>query len=549
MAHKLGRRFWLWHTGLWLALLIGLAGKQGWTAGYMDEAYYLAVGREWAHGRGLREPFLWHFLNDPTTLPQPAGSYWAPGAALVAGLGVLLARVPDALLAPLPGWDPRGVLLRAGFVLLAASMPWLSAQLARALGGDEVHARWAALWATASGFYLAFLPAADGFAGLMVLAAGFWWLTARLATQPRLRYMGVLGALAGAIHLFRSEGWLWLGWALFVGWRAARARGALTVGVGYLSLMAPWWWRQTQVWGTPFPPGQTRVLWLTDYNDLFLYPASQLTFARWWSRGLGSIGRERLWALGQNLQTALAVQGGLLLALPWIGVGGWRLRRHPVVRAAAGMWLALFVLMTGVFPYPGVRGGFFHAGAGVQPMLWALAGLGFPEGLRALARRRGWDPAHAQRYLGTGWWGLLLLLTLGITATRLGSWGDSTCMYQQAYTQRPDLASAARVMLNNPPLWTWVTGGQAVVTPTGRVHAVLEVATRYRVPWLLLEAQHPPTLAAWYTQPRDRMGYRYLGPITWTGRCAAHPPAQLYVLPDAGSANAPRLLRSVPQER
>ncbi len=536
-------------TLLWIGLLALLATGQGWRAGYMDEAYYLTVGRELAHGRGMQEPFLWNYLTDPQSLPQPAGGYWAPAAAWLAALGVALARVPDAVLAA-PAWDARGLLLRISFVALAALVPGLTARLTRALGGGETEARWAARWAMAPAFYLAFLTAADGFAGLMVLGAGFWWTAARLDARGGWR-AGLLGALAGGIHLFRAEGWLWLALAIVLGWRAARGRGAGAVVFGYLAVMAPWWARQTRVWGAPFPPGQSRVLWLTTYNDLFLYPASQLTWARWWARGWRALMHERLWALGQNLQTLLAVQGGLALVLPWALLGGWRVRGQRVVRAAVGMELALLGLMTVVFPHPGVRGGFFHASAGLQPMVWALAGLGLPAGLRALAQRRGWDPNHAQRYLGTGLWALLMLFSLGLAAARLRAWGISTCLYQQAYAQWPS-GHPARVIINNPPLWTWVTGQPAVVTPTGSAQAYAQVAERYRVPWLLLEANHPPEVRDWYEAPRDRDGFRYWGTLTWTEPCAAQPPARLYqypVSPRGAGARALIPLRNVPRGR
>jgi hypothetical protein len=129
------------------------------------------------------------------------------------------------------------------------------------------------------------------------------------------------------------------------------------------------------VFGTPLAPGGSRALWLTNYDELYAYPVDQLKFSRWWRSGIKVILQDRFWALAQNLQTALAVQGSIVL-LPLIVWGAWHHRRDFRVQMGLLAWLLTFVIMTVVFPFAGARGGFFHSGAALQPLFWALAPAG-----------------------------------------------------------------------------------------------------------------------------------------------------------------------------
>ncbi len=501
------RGAWLGAYAIWIALLLAVAAYQR-APGYMDEAYYWVVGRTWAAGQGLVEPFLWNYLDDPAGLPHPAGAYWQPLPALLVGLVAVWPRLP--------------------FVLLAAALPWLTARLAQVWGAAPATARRAGLWAALSGFYLAYLPAVDGFAPLMALGAAYWLTLPRAleARGPARKTWFALGLLTAGVHLTRAEGLLWLAVTLAA---AARSRPRPTrlahVGAalaGYTLLMLPWWARNLGVWGAPWPPGQSRALWLTEYNDLFLYPAAQLTFARWWAQGLGDILRERAWALGLNLQTSLAVQGLIVLA-PLALIAAWRARHRPALRWAAGLYAAVFGLMTVVFPHAGARGGWFHAGAGFQPLLWVLAAQGFDAALAWAAPRRGWELPQARRVLGAGLTALLVLLTVAVAGARLSRWNAPAAHYAALWDAWQAAASPQAVdgpvLIANPPLWVWVTGRPALVTPSGDEAAVTAVARRYAARGLVVEADHTANLAAWWASPGPRPGWRYLGP---------GPDAQLY---------------------
>jgi hypothetical protein len=68
--------------------------------------------------------------------------------------------------------------------------------------------------------------------------------------------------------------------------------------------------------------------------------------------------------------------------------------------------------MSIVFPYAGVRGGFFHAVAPLQPLVWALAAIGLGEFVRWGAERRGWQTKQAWRFFAIG----AILFSLAIQA-------------------------------------------------------------------------------------------------------------------------------------
>ena len=90
--------------------------------------------------------------------------------------------------------------------------------------------------------------------------------------------------------------------------------------------MGPWFWRNLQDFGSLSAPGNLRGLWLLEYNELYVYPSSILTWQRWWQAGLGELLAVRWRALGSNLGTLLLVQGEIFL-LPLAVLGLWRSRR------------------------------------------------------------------------------------------------------------------------------------------------------------------------------------------------------------------------------
>jgi hypothetical protein len=352
------------------------------------------------------------------------------------------------------------------------------------------------------------------------LRLGGHWLGKRLARWQPL----VLGLLAGLMYLTRAEGFLWLlaAWGGLALTRHRRFADYLWVLLGYAVLVVPWLIRNMAVFGALSAPGGWRALWLTNYNELFAYPASQLTFSHWWASGWKAIVDARLHAAAANLLSALAVQGAVVW-LPLVLVGLWRLRNDRRVQIGAGMWLALWLLMSLVFPFPGERGGFFHAGAAVQPLLWATAPTGLVALLRPLARWRGWRWPEALHVLGWGLVAVAVLLTMIVVQRRVigpvpsePSWDDPARAYVR-YGKGLTMLGVppdAVVLVNNPPGFTLMTGHPTVVVPDGDTDVVAAVARRYGARYWVLEANHPRPLDHFYCHPLTiPPPWRFLGMV------------------------------------
>jgi len=506
-------------------LSAGLAASFEASPGYMDADYYFAGGYRLARGEGLSEPFLWNYLDDPAGLPHPSHAYWMPLASFLAAAGVwLLAKGATVPLAAFAAG-------RLGFILVAACLPPLTARLAHNFGGRRSVAWLAGLLACCSGFYWPYLPTSDTF-GLYMLLGGIWLWVAAEQNWRKGNWLrpAVLGALAGCMHLARADGLLWLAVSLGAAYSLCggnfRRRG-LSLGLclaGYLLIMGPWMARNWFTFGTLLSPGGLRALWFTAYDELYAYPATLLTPERWWASGLAAIGRARLWALGLNVQTALFVQGEIFLG-PLAFAGLWRLRRMSNVRWAVAAWLLTGLVMTVAFPYAGARGGFFHSGAALQPLIWAAAPIGLEAFVSWGTRRRGWQARPAMAMFGVACVLLAATVTGMAAARRLGgdtaltpAWDASTRHYQQLEQTLVTMGVAPQlvVMVNDPPGYYVATGRWTVANPNGDVETQLAVAWRYGVAYILLEADHPRALNALYEQPADVAALDYLVTVAGT---------------------------------
>ncbi len=526
-------------------ILLGVAAFQP-GPGYMDAEYYAVMGRRLATGQGAREPFLWNYLEDPQGVPHPAFAYWAPLSAGLAAGGLRL-------------WTSGGyAAARLPFLALGILLPPLTALLAWRATRRRALAWLAGALAVTSGYYLPYWPVTETFAPTAVLGALLWlgllaweegaskaapslanlapsekggeaarWEPQAQDNMASLRLVGhaaLLGAVVAGLHLTRNEGLLWLVVAAGVLGTASSPRRRLWAPLaallaGYLLGYAPRWLYNLSAWGRLTPPGVERTLWLTTYNDLFAFPAAVLTPQRWWAQGWEGLWRNWAWALRRNLLTLWAVQGQIV-ALPFVLVGAWRLRHRPTTRWALAGWALLLGALTLIFPFAGARGGFFHAGAALQPLLWVWAAVGLEASLRLAARYRKWPWPQAGWVLGGGLVAVLALFsTLVVTQRVLGphpeqpAWTASERRYArlaQALAQRHP-ASLPPVLINNPPGWAWVThDAPSLVIPNGGPQTARAVAQRYGATWMVLEPNHPPALDDLYARPRDVAGWRYV---------------------------------------
>jgi len=487
--------------------------------GYMDADYYYAGGMRLANGKGFTEPFLWNYLDDPAGIPHPSHTYWMPLTSILASIGMMLTGKSDFISA------------RLLLILLAALIPPLTAFVSWRLSQRKLSAYLAAGMAIFPGFYAIYMGITDTFPAYMLLGTFFLILGTVPIGNKVLKYSG-LGLLAGLMHLARADGILWLAAGLgliliecrpylrnFMQAILSVFYRILPMSCGYVLVMGLWYARNLSLFGALFSPAGGRALWLTNYDQMFGFPAVQFTFQSWLSAGLGSALSVRWDALLANLQTALAVQGEIFL-LPFILIGCWRLRREKMVRLAGVMYGLTFLLMTFVFPLAGGRGGFFHSGAAFQPLLWILAAEGFIGAVEAGVRlRNNWRFERASKGFGVLLISLSAALSLALfvqqvlgVAPNPSAWDKSNSEYKAVEDYLVDLGASQDqiVAVNNPPGYYVATGRPAIVIPDGGVNTLLAVARQFNVSYLLLEQNTVAGLRDLYDQPHTVKGLAFI---------------------------------------
>ena len=448
--------------------------------GYLDSDYYFGGGVQLAQGKGFTEPYLWNYLDDPQGLPHPSHAYWMPLSSIIAASGMWLTGQTTYQAG------------RLGFLLLAALAPLVAAALAYRFSQRRDLAFVSGLLAVFSIYYAPFMGVPDNYGPYLVLG-GLYFLT--IGSRRTYSYL-LLGLLAGLLTLARSDGLLWLALTCaLIFWRflSDKRTGAALVNLllalaGFLLIMGPWFWRTYSIYGSPLAPGGGHLLWLTTYDETFIYPASQLTMQSWLAQGWNNIFSARLAASRWNLLNAFAAQGGIFL-FPFILIGLWAHRKDERVRLAILAWLCLLFVMTLIFPFAGARGGFFHAGAALQPLWWTLAPLGLERLVTAARQRNLFTPA-AFRIFRAALVGIAVLMTAFIVYLRvLPGWGEGEGEYPkvEAFLRQNGIHPGDLVIVRNPPGYYVMTGRPAIVVPDGDETSMLAVADRYHAAYLILE--------------------------------------------------------------
>jgi len=459
--------------------------------GYLDSDYYFAGGIQLATGKGFTEPYLWNYLDGTTSLPHPSHSYWQPLASIVAALGMILTGKTDYASA------------RLFFFLIAALVPPITAALAYTFSKRRDLAFTSGLFAIFSVYNASFVGVTDNF-GIFMLLGGLYFLVAtQLIEDPsQLSRWFTLGLLAGLMTIARSDGLLWLAITfLFILFRITHRASPPPITnyqlpiiftlLGFFLVMFPWYMRNFNAYGSFMVPGGSRALWLTNYDQTFIYPPSALSQEAFLAQGWHKILADRMSAFVINLESAFAAHGGIIL-FPFIVAGFVYYRKDERVKLAGVAWLILFFVMTFLFPFAGARGAFFHAGAALQPIWWALAPLGLESILNSLQKR---GIGHEKnRFVFRS---LLIMTTIilsifvvNLRLFKLG-WGEGEDHYPavEKFLVEKGIGRDDIVLVRNAPGYYLETGRAAISVPYGGEQAILQVAEQFKARYLAFESK------------------------------------------------------------
>ncbi|GAB4499333.1 MAG: hypothetical protein OHK003_14760 [Anaerolineales bacterium] len=475
--------------------------------GYLDANYYFSGGVQLALGNGFTEPYLWNYLDDPQDIPHPSHGYWLPLASIISALGM---------------WLTGQTTYEAGrlfFILLAALVPPLTSALSYRFFENTAFAWTSGILAIFPVFHLPFLPVPDNYA-IFMLAGGLILL---LADRPRPWFW--MGMLAGMMSLARSDGLLWLALTfLFIFWCVRDEKlsfssllqfGALAF-LGFILVMGPWYARNLSVFGAIMSPAGSRALWLTSYEETFIYPASKLNLDTWLASGWSEIFKVRGWAMTNNIQSVIAAQGHLIL-FPFIVIGMYLLRKDRRVQLGVLAWVILFFVMTFIFPFAGVRGSFFHAGAALQPLFWTLTPFGL-EKVVAWARSKNRFTDHAYVVFRIALIQIVIMLSAWVVWVRViqNGWEEGELSYPavEQFLVEHGAQPNEPIMVLSSPGYYMMTGRPAFVQPYGDVNTLLEVANRYNIRYYAFEANGKLKLIAdLYDNPQNYPQLEYLGEV------------------------------------
>ncbi len=490
-----------------VALLITIYLAQYQSApGYMDAEYYYSMGLRIANGNGLTEPFIWNYLTAVEEIPHPGFTYWMPMPAFLSALGIWISGLDSFVGAKLI------------HIILAALLPAIAMKIAWEITGKISASVLTGGLAVFPAFYNIFLGTTDSF-GIMMILGGFFFLLAR-RTEDVWKYLG-LGAIAGLMHMTRADGLIWLVAGVYYGLIAKEKRTAniLEVIAGYLVVMAPWFVRNLLVFGVVMPPGTSRTFWLQEYNDLFSYYPETLTFQNWFGQGIRAIIKNIQVAGLANIKNAFLVQGQVILT-PFIAIGAWKYRRDRSVRGIYLVWVCIFSLMSVIFPFAGLRGGFTHSGAAFQTLFWAFAGSGFFTIISWGVEKRDWIEEKAGIVFGGALVLLVAISSLFIYRDRVIGDDIEHPLWENSFQEAVGIADSLRdmgtepddlIMINNPPGFYAATGFSSIVIPNGDLGTVLAAGKDYGAKYLVLERNHPLGLAELYRSPGDETRLEYIG--------------------------------------
>jgi 4-amino-4-deoxy-L-arabinose transferase-like glycosyltransferase len=472
---------------------------------YPDSYYYADVARSLATGHGFSVDFVWIFaevggrIPAVPVLPIPSNAHWMPLASLVQVPFLAVFGTMNAFAAAVP------------FALSGA----LAAPLAWAIGREAGASRFVSVGAGVLTAFPAlsfpFIAQTDNFSLYQPLVAGALFLGAR-GLKGHARSFALAGLLVGLATLARNDGVLAggvLGLAfLWDRWRAWRSGGARLPAIPVWSavacaglfaiVIAPWIARQLAVFGSISPSSSSgKVLFIRsieEWNQI----SSPATLDHLLGMGIGPLLLTRIGGLIAAVGIFTTLIGAGLLIPPML-IGAWQRRRSvdfgPFFAYAAALFA--FSAIVSAIHVPG--GTFIHSAVALAPHGYVLVLEGVAAAVAWVAtRRRAWSRESATRVFAGA------AVAVGVLAAAFGTvavdadWNAKreTRLTLAAALDLAGVAADDRLMTIDAAGFKYFTGRGGVVTTNDPLPTELEIATAYRISWLVLERDEISTTMA-----------------------------------------------------
>ncbi|MBM4407339.1 MAG: glycosyltransferase family 39 protein [Chloroflexi bacterium] len=464
---------------------------------YPDSYYYVDVAQALHAGRGFNIDFIWVFVDiggwlpaDPQ-LPIPSNAHWMPLASIV--------QVPFFAVLGFNGFA-------AGlpFALIGAFAAPLTFAIARDAGAPRLVQIGAGLLTAAPAASAVFMTQPDNFSLYQPLVAGALWLGAR-GLRGDARSYAFAGLLVGLATLSRNDGilvglavgllfawdrWRWIRASVRPRPRPTIPFWAAVVCAGlFLLVMAPWWLRQLDVFGSLSPSSASgRILFIRSMADMNSVTAD-VSFSAFLDQGLAALVESRVLGFVAAVGIFSVLVGSVFLA-PLMVVGAWLRRRSVAFRPFLLYAVILFAFSALVSAIHVPGGTFIHSAVALAPHAYILALEAVVAIVVWVARRRpAWDVRAASRVFVGGAVALTIATSVIYGLAVVNNWSQVRIHRQAVATALAEAGAAPtdRVMSIDAGGYRYWTGRGGVVTPDDPIETIEAVARAYDIRWLVLE--------------------------------------------------------------
>lgn len=465
--------------------------------GYMDSEYYYLGGLQLSKG-DYKLPVIWNYLDEANQLPHPLFSYWLPFASILSGLSVSI-------------FGATFFGSRIIFWVLAAGLSPLSYYVGFSVTKNRFIGIISGLLAIFCGYYFKFITIPETFIPSMYLGTIFFLVISRMFNKRivTIKEYSLLGVICGLLQLSRSDGVIFflmgLTGILYISIKNKKPTfNSITLPIviffgTYILINAPFYFYNYQNFRSFISPATSKAMWIAIYDDTFLYPSSQLSYSYFLRNGLPLRFDQIIQAIKLNFGSFIGVQL-LIIGVPLVLLGYYINKNNLIFRIAVVHLTLVFLLMSLIFPLAGGRGGFFHASAANQIIIWIIIAAGLEEFIVWGINNRNWKQIRSRKMFGAAIILFASLLTFIIYQRDvIGDqrnnyrWNKdySTYAHIESIISNYSHSSNDVVMINNPIGYFYKTGRWSVAIPNSSPGDLISLTDKLNIKFLVLDENIP----------------------------------------------------------